>query len=113
MVAAHRHSEPQLVQRQRVHLSLHAPEETTKSASMPRQEAPVKEEVEVHFVVAMPREVEAEVAERQHLRQHLLPSLRQPKHKHHHNRTMPRLHPLSPTASRLYDPSHPSMADIL
>lgn len=73
----------------------------------------MKEEAEVHSVVAMLREEEAEDVERQHLRQHLHPLPRQPKHKRQHNRVMPRLHPPSPTASRLYDPSQHSMVDIL
>jgi len=75
----------------------------------------VKEEAKRLSVVAMLREDEAEDAESQHLRQHLHPSPPRPKYKHQHRRAMSHLRPRphSPTASRLYDPPHRSMADNL
>ena len=82
---------------------------------MPRRELRVKEEAKRLSVVAMLREDEAEDAESQHLRQHLRPSPPRPKYKHQHYRAMPQLRPCPrfPTASRLYDPPHRSMADNL
>jgi hypothetical protein len=84
---------------------------------MLRRGVRVKEEAEV----AQLREDEAEDAESQHLRQpqHLRPSPPRPKYKHQLRQAMsrlrpqPRPRPRSPTASRLYDPPHHSMADIL
>lgn len=74
---------------------------------MRRPGALVKEEGGAPSVLDMDNEEEQEVVERQHLRQHARPLLLRQKH----NRAMPRLH--FPTASRLYDSSHTSMADIL
>lgn len=82
---------------------------------MLRQDLRAKEEAKRLCVAAMRREDEAEDAESQHLRQHLHPSPRHNKSKHQHHRAVSRLRlrPHSPTASRLYDPPHHSMADNL
>lgn len=73
----------------------------------------MKEEASRLSVLVMLHEDEAEDAESQHLRQHLHPSPRPPSYKHQHRRAMSQLRPRSPTASRLYDPPHHSMADNL
>ena len=75
----------------------------------------MKEEASRLSVLVMLHEDEAEDAESQHLRQHLHPSPRPPSYKHQHYRAMPQLRPCPrfPTASRLYDPPHHSMADNL
>jgi hypothetical protein len=85
---------------------------------MLRREVRVKEEAERVSLRAMLREDEAEDVESQHLRQqHLRPLLRPPKYKHQHRRAMsrflPHRRPLTPTASRLYDPPHHSTVDNL